>query len=482
MKKITSIRAKIFQSFIILSFLSIVGVNVIEYFILKNAVEKYNERELNYNIEMMMASLDYAVSHTNVSEENIASVLDKKILELSDVSKKDIIIYDMNGRYLLSNKNKDLIAQKEISQDIVREISKGKTRYDILHYDKEIGANVTSSYFRLLNNMLEPVAIVYFPFYHNDRAYEDNLQQYIRIILVASIVLIIIGVWMSWYVSKYLTKNIRGISEQMLNINLNEDFTPIAYHNDDEFLPLVNSYNKTLRMIEEQKQLLSYKEKESAWREMAKQIAHEVKNPLTPMKLLVQNFERKFDKNSPDVEQKVKKLCHSLVEQIDLIVMVANAFSEFTKLPEKKDEALNVNEEIYSLVRLFDENNEIQINAPKDGVFINFDKSFFQRIMSNVILNAQQARNEDNPQYISINVEELNKKVKIEIQDNGVGISRERLERVFEPNFTTKSSGTGLGLTMVKRMIEDYKGEINIFSEEGKGTNVVIIIPKNMNG
>lgn len=479
MKKFTSIRAKIFQSFIILSLLSIVGVNIVEYLILKNVSEKYNKKELNYNVEILMATLDYAVSHTNVTEENVASVLDKKILEISDISKKDIVIYDMRGNYLLSNKSKDLITQNKISEDILREIGKGKTRYDVLHYDKELDANITSSYFRLLNNMLEPVAIVYFPFYHSDRAYEDNLQQYIQIIMITSLVLIIIGIGLSWYISNYLTQNIRDISNQMLNINLNEDFTPITYHNDDEFLPLVNSYNKSLRMIEEQKQLLSYKEKESAWREMAKQVAHEVKNPLTPMKLLIQNFERKFDKNTPDIDIKVQRLCRSLVEQIDLIVKVANAFSEFTKLPEKKDETLNVNEEIYSIVRVFDEKREIEFNNPKEEILINFDKSFFQRIMSNVILNAQQARKEDKPLAIKVDIENLNKKVKIVIQDNGVGISKERMERIFEPNFTTKSSGTGLGLTMVKRMIEDYKGEISISSEEGKGTKVVIIIPKN---
>lgn len=479
MKKFTSIRAKIFQSFILLSFLGIVGVNVIAYFILKNASEKYNERELRYNVEFIMASLDYAVSHISVSEENVAYVLDKKILEIADISKKDIVVYDLQGRYLLSNKGENWATQNEIPKDVLKNILRGKKRYDVRTYDNQIKANLTSSYLVLLNNMLEPVAIVYLPFYHNDSVYVEGFQRYIKIILLTNMVLIILGLWLGWYISNQLTKNIRDISNQMLGVNLNEDFTPIVYHNEDEFLPLVNSYNKSLRMIEEQKQLLSYKEKESAWREMAKQVAHEVKNPLTPMKLLVQNFERKFDKNNPDIEVKVQRLCRSLVEQIDLIVKVANAFSEFTKLPEKKDDILNVNEEIYSIVRIFDEKGEIRFNNPQENILINFDKSFFQRIMSNVILNAQQARRDDSPMIVNINLEELNKKIKIEIEDNGVGIPRERLERIFEPNFTTKNSGTGLGLTMVKRMIEDYKGEITITSEEGKGTKVVIIIPKN---
>lgn len=212
---------------------------------------------------------------------------------------------------------------------------------------------------------------------------------------------------------------------------------------------------------------------------MAKQVAHEVKNPLTPMKLLMQNFERKFDKNAPDVEERVKKLSHSITEQIDLIVNVANAFSEFTRLPERVDEIINVNQEMESVIRVFEEKEEIKLNAPQEEMLIRFDRTYFQRIMSNVILNAQQAKSDDRPLEIRVSIEQINKKLKIEVVDNGVGIPRERLKRIFEPNFTTKNSGTGLGLTMVKRMIEDYKGEITITSEEGKGTKVVIIIPKN---
>lgn len=450
------------------------------YIILKKSSEKHNERELRYSVEVLMSSLDYAVSHTDVTQENIASVLAKKILEIADVSKKDIIVYDMEGYYLFSNREDDSnVVQQRLPQVVLREMLGGKNRYDVYHYDEMIDANVTSSYFMLLNNMLEPVAIVYLPFYHNDSIYADGLQRYIQLIFMGSVVLVLLGVVISWYISKYLTKNIRGISEQMLNVNLNEDFTPIVYHNEDEFLPLVNSYNKSLRIIDEQKQLLAYREKEMAWREMAKQVAHEVKNPLTPMKLLIQNFERKFDKNAPDMEERVKKLSHTLTEQIDLIVNVANAFSEFTKLPERVDETIDVNQEIKSIIQVFDEKGEINFTPSLNEIFINFDKTYFLRILSNIILNAQQAKHDDRPLDISIDVEEMNRKLKIEVVDNGVGIPRERLERIFEPNFTTKNSGTGLGLTMVKRMVEDYKGEISIFSEEGKGTKVIVIIPKN---
>lgn len=480
MKFFTSVRVKIFQGFLFLSFLGVIGVNVLVYVVLKKSSERHNERELRYTIEVLMSSLDYAISYTNVTEENIASVLGKKILEIADVSKKDIVVYDMKGDYLFSNRQIDSnMVQQRVPHVVLREILGGKNRYDVHYYDGENGANITSSYFLLLNNMLEPIAIVYLPFYYNDGIYVDGLRKHIFMVMISSSLLVILGIVISWYISQYLTKNIRNISNQMLGINLNEEFMPIVYHTEDELLPLVNSYNKSLRMIEEQKQLLSYKEKESAWREMAKQVAHEVKNPLTPMKLLIQNFERKFDKNAPDIEERVKKLSYTITKQIDLMVNVANAFSEFTRLPERVDEIINVNQEMESVIRVFEEKEEIKLNAPQEEMLIRFDRTYFQRIMSNVILNAQQAKSDDRPLEIRVSIEQINKKLKIEVVDNSVGIPRERLKRIFEPNFTTKNSGTGLGLTMVKRMIEDYKGEITITSEEGKGTKVVIIIPKN---
>ena len=454
-----NIRTRIFFGFMLVTLLSIIGVTVISYLVFKKNTETQNKERLRQTVEILMSSLDYAVSHTTVTEENIKPVLEKKILEISDINKQDIIIYNLQGKFLLSNKD---------------------NRFDSIEYIKDDEDNLTASYIPLLNNMLEPVAIVFFPFYHSDNTRLNTFNQYIQIMVTANIIIIMLGIWLSWRISDELTKNIRKISHKITQIDLNEELKPIRYYNDDEFTPLINSYNRTIRMIEEQKKLLFFKEKESAWREMAKHVANENKNPLTPMKLLIQNFERKFDKNDPDIDDRVKKLCASMVDQIDLMAKVAGAFSEFTKLPEKKNEVINVNNEISSLVRIFDDKNEIIFQSKQNNVLINFDKSFFQRIMTNLILNAQQAKNEKQDFFIKINLELLNKKISLTIEDNGNGIPEDKLEKIFEPNFTTKSSGTGLGLAMVKRMIEDYKGEISIRSKEGKGTTFMIILPTNM--
>ena len=431
-----NIRTRIFFGFMLVTLLSIIGVTVISYLVFKKNTETQNKERLRQTVEILMSSLDYAVSHTTVTEENIKPVLEKKILEISDINKQDIIIYNLQGKFLLSNKDKSQISPQEIPEEVLKKILKKGNRFDSIEYIKDDEDNLTASYIPLLNNMLEPVAIVFFPFYHSDNTRLNTFNQYIQIMVTANIIIIMLGIWLSWRISDELTKNIRKISHKITQIDLNEELKPIRYYNDDEFTPLINSYNRTIRMIEEQKKLLFFKEKESAWRDM--------------------------------------------VEQIDRMAKGAGAFSEFTKLPEKKNEVINVNNEISSLVRIFDDKNEIIFQSKQNNVLINFDKSFFQRIMTNLILNAQQAKNEKQDFFIKINLELLNKKISLTIEDNGNGIPEDKLEKIFEPNFTTKSSGTGLGLAMVKRMIEDYKGEISIRSKEGKGTTLMIILPTNM--
>jgi nitrogen fixation/metabolism regulation signal transduction histidine kinase len=152
-------------------------------------------------------------------------------------------------------------------------------------YDNKIGNTLTSSYMIMRNNMLEPIAIVYFPYYHNEDFYYGAFNKYVQYIILVNLFLIILSVWLSWVISKNLTKAITKISDLITRTTLfGKDMRPIKYFNNDELSGLVKSYNKMVYQIEDQKLLLANKEREEAWREMAKQVAHEVKNPLTPMK------------------------------------------------------------------------------------------------------------------------------------------------------------------------------------------------------
>lgn len=427
-----------------------------------------------------MAYLDYALSHTQVQTEDLQEILSNKVYEIADINKHDVVIYNLKGDFLLSNKDFSLIPQKKVSLPIVNKLLATDKRVDILSFDEKTQTNLSSSYLLLKNNMLDPVAIVYFPYYHNESAYLQVLNKYVKYIIVVNLLIIIFSIWLSWIISNNLTNALTKFSEMITRITLFEnDFQPIKYYKNDELSALVKAYNKMILQIQDQKERLSFKEKESAWREMAKQVAHEVKNPLTPMKLTIQNFERKFDANDPQIKEKVKHMCDTMVEQIDLIATVASAFSQFAQLPEKYNETFNLNNEISHIIGVFSD-DEIFVHSNKEIIMINMDKIYLNRIITNLITNAKQAALENRPSIINVDIEQYNKRVVISVEDNGTGIPEEIHHRIFEPNFTSKSGGMGLGLTMIRKMIEDYKGEITVKSTLGKGTKFTILLPTNL--
>ena len=477
-----SLRTKIFIGFMVVCFFSIIGSTAMSYLIIKKSTDEQSVTEMQNKFEALMKTLDYAVSHTNITQDkDLVNILQNEIYEISDINKHDVILYDLQGNYLVSNKELNLVAQKKIPHETLMNVLESDKRVDVQEYDQKVGSNVTSSYMILRNNMLEPIAIVYFPFYHNDNIYAGAFNKYVQYIILVNLFLILLSIWLSWVISKNLTKTITRISELITRTTLfGREMKPIKYFQNDELSGLVKSYNKMIYQIEDQKMLLANKEREEAWREMAKQVAHEVKNPLTPMKLLIQNFERKFDKNDPEIDQKVRNLSRSLVDQIDLVATVASAFSEFAKLPPKNDEFFNLKEELENLVRVFNDDGNIYFHANKDLMPVRMDRIYLSRIFTNMITNAKQAVSEQRKSIINIDAELFNKKIIIVIEDNGIGIPKDKLEQIFEPNFTTKNSGMGLGLTMVKKMIEEYKGEISVKSEEGKGTKFTIILPTNV--
>lgn len=475
-----SIRNRIFLGFLLICIISMVGSAIISYIIIEKATQTQNKIEMQKTAEALTASLDYAVSRDYVTIDNLKSVLENKIKEIADINKHDIVVYDLEGHLLLSNKTLDLVKQKEIPRHILLKVLKSDSRIDIKTYDEVEQRDITSSYILLKNNIFEPIGIVYYPSYYSAGLYRDTLGQYVNNILIFNVILTLFSTLVSWFISKGITANLTKISDIINRISLfNKEIKPIKYHRNDELGILVKSYNSLIYQIEAQKEHLSHIEKETAWREMAKQVAHEVKNPLTPMKLMIQNFERKFDINDPNIESKVKDLSDSIVYQIDIVSKVATAFSEFAKLPKREDEELNLVDEIKNTIAIFEGKN-ITFQANRSQVFYQMDKTYFTRILNNLIINAQQAELENRTLKINIKLEDRFNQIRLIIQDNGEGIEKDKVYHIFEPNFTSKSNGMGLGLAMVKKMIEDYQGSIEVKTVVNDGTRFTINFPKNI--
>ena len=239
---------------------------------------------------------------------------------------------------------------------------------------------------------------------------------------------------------------------------------------------LVESYNKMVGMLNESVEKLSKSNKEQAWREMAKQVAHEIKNPLTPMRLSVQSFQRNFDINDSEIDTKLDEFSKTLIQQIDTMSTIASAFSNFAEMPAQQGEKINIIETTRLALKIFKEKH-ITFNSEHSNMQVSIDRTQMVRIVTNLIKNAVEACDSTEDPLIQVNIKKKNKKVVIEISDNGIGISKEIKSKIFEPKFTTKTSGMGLGLGMVKNLVSSYGGSISFKSKINSGTSFLIFFP-----
>ena len=277
---------------------------------------------------------------------------------------------------------------------------------------------------------------------------------------------------------QYITRSLKTISDRMKETRLEKRNTKINIETSSaEIETLVKSYNNMIDELEESAVQLATSEREQAWREMAKQVAHEIKNPLTPMRLSVQSFQRKFNPDDENIHQKVTEYSNTLIQQIDTMSSIASAFSNFAKMPAQQSEELDVVHVVKLALDIFNE-HYITYNPKEKEIIANFDRTQLIRVVTNLVKNGIQAipENSENPK-IEVKVYSERDTVNISVEDNGSGILEDNKPKVFEPKFTTKTSGMGLGLAMVKNIVETYKGSITFSSEYGKGTIFTVSFP-----
>ena len=298
---------------------------------------------------------------------------------------------------------------------------------------------------------------------------------YIFFFIVASI--------LAFFLSNYITKSLERIGTRMKNIKIGSKNDLIEWDSNDEIGALVGEYNRMLKEVEVSAQALARSERESAWREMAKQVAHEIKNPLTPMKLRIQHLERAWNDKAPNFDQKLKETARTLVEQIDTLTNIADEFSNFAKMPRAKNEPIDLVVVLKGCIDLFkaSQNVKIKFNDPEEELLVNADKDQFIRVFNNLITNGIQSIPEERQGLLLIEISGTRKVVSVTIKDNGSGISQEVVAHLFTPNFTTKTHGAGLGLAMVKNIVENAGGEVSFETKIDEGTTFFLSLPRMAN-
>jgi nitrogen fixation/metabolism regulation signal transduction histidine kinase len=402
-----------------------------------------------------------------------------KIHELSDIHNVEINIYSLNGNLLKSSKAS--FSVDSISPPIPKYIIKlvqssiEKRYVDIKSVD---GIKNRSSYTQIKDDKFKPLGILNLPYVDDDSFYENEIQEFLIRLSQVYFFMLIIAFALAYFLASYITQSLKTISDKINETSLNQKNEKIVIEaNSREINSLIKAYNAMVDKLEESATMLAQSEREQAWREMAKQVAHEIKNPLTPMRLTVQSFERKFNPEDPDLKQKLNDYTKTLIQQIDTMTSVASAFSNFASMPAQQNETLNVVEVVEFSLDIFNE-EYISFESKEEEIITIMDRTQLIRIITNLVKNAIQAIPEEQTEksiLVAVKREENN--VNITVKDNGIGIELEYTEHIFEPKFTTKTSGMGLGLGIIKNIIENYKGTITFETEFGKGTTFTVSLP-----
>ena len=476
-----SLRIRIFLSMILLILISSIIMASISIFQFKNEAKVYHQEKLDRKEDAIKENINYVLSNTTypLSANNLSYIFKDKIHELADIHNLEINIYSLKGNLVKSSKatfSVDKVAPpipKYILKLVQSSIEK---RYvDIKNID---GKKNRSSYSLIKDDKFKPLGILNLPYVEDDSYYEAELSSFLwRLAQVYSFMLLV-AFAVAYFLSSYITQSLKTISDKINETSLNQKNEKIVIEaNSKEINSLISAYNKMVDKLEESATKLAQSEREQAWREMAKQVAHEIKNPLTPMRLTVQSFQRKFDESDPNLKQKLKDYSETLIQQIDAMSSVASAFSNFASMPAQDNENLNVVEVVDLTLDIFNE-DYIIFESEDEEIISKMDRTQLVRIVNNLVKNAIQSIPENQlEKSILVAVKKVETNVLITVQDNGIGIEQENIERIFEPKFTTKTSGMGLGLGIIKNIIENYKGTITFESQFEKGTTFTVSLP-----
>ncbi|WP_289039282.1 ATP-binding protein [uncultured Zobellia sp.] len=462
---------------VVIASILIAGVTVYQY---KEQSEDYHSERLERKEEQVKQSVEYVLKKTTypVTTENLGLIFNEEIYQIANVQNQRLNIYDLEGQLIKSSRAKfevDSIANC-LSPSILRLLETSPTKR-FVDQKALAGDNYKASYTYINDKRFKPIGILNLPYYEDDSFNNMELKEFLMRLGGVYFLMLLIAIGLAYFISTYITRSLQTISDMLGKTDLRKSNQKILIDNpSEEIEKLVTSYNAMIDELEDSAVKLARSEREQAWREMAKQVAHEIKNPLTPMRLTVQSFERKFDPQDPNIDIKIAEFSKTLIQQIDTMSSIASAFSNFAEMPAQQNETLNIVEIVRLALDIFNEDYIHFISEEKE-IITKLDRTQLIRVVTNLVKNAIQAVPEVDAPRIVVSVGTEGDFAKICVADNGIGIGEGFKEKIFEPKFTTKSSGMGLGLGMVKNIVETYKGAITFTSKPDKGTVFSVKFP-----
>ena len=394
----------------------------------------------------------------------------------------DFNLYDEKGSLYYSSQPKifeqNIISRRMNPEAFFEMQQEGKTQY--IHPENAGKLKYVSAYAPFTDVHGNIIAYLNLPYFEKQNDLNKEISGFLSALINIYVLLFALALLVTLFISSRITQPLLLIQEKLAGIRLGKRNEPIEYSRKDEIGQLVREYNRMIDELSASADKLAQSERESAWREMAKQVAHEIKNPLTPMKLSVQHVQMAWKENRPGKEEMIDRMANTLIQQIDTLSNIATEFSNFAQMPQAHKEEVNLTDILQSTIDLFKETPGIGIRfipANGDSIVIA-DKDQLLRVFSNLLKNAVQSIAEGSSGMIDVEVKYENGNVIISVKDNGIGIAESEKEKIFRPNFTTKSSGMGLGLAMVHNIVENSGGKIWFTSTQGKGSTFYVKLPQ----
>lgn len=471
------------QLFIIFILLIAIGLfSVASTYYIKKQYDAKNKKNISEKIRSVLIEVNQKLGDENELSPAMQDYMTYILIRFSNVFYTDINLYSLKGDLIATSRPEifDIGFKAPLMDPLAYQLMAVDQKQIFINQENIGKLNYLSAYVPFINNNSEVLAFLNLPYF----AKQDELEEEISTFLVSSINIYVVifsfALILSVFFANYISKPLQLLREKIAKVNFGSSNEIIQWEGNDEISSLVKEYNRMVVKLADSADMLARTERAGAWKEMAKQVAHEIKNPLTPMKLNIQQLQRASADHADNLEERIKKTSETLIQQIDALSNIAGEFSNFAKMPEAVKVKLDMIPILKNAISLYDESESgnIQLQSTIEKAYINADSDQLLRVFNNIIKNAIQAIDEDKKVEVDIKVEEDNNSYKIYFTDNGNGIAAEDYDRIFVPNFTTKGSGMGLGLSIVKNIVETSEGNISFESEWGKGSTFILQFPK----
>ncbi|GGE22517.1 sensor histidine kinase [Psychroflexus salis] len=478
----TSLRIRIFLSMLLLVLAASVLIAAVTIYQYREEAKALHIDKLERKEKAIKSNIQYIFRKTYypVNTESLDLIFKERIYEIQEIHNEEIDIYDLKGNIIkssyASNLHQDTV-NLSINPSILEQLENAPDKRVVVDFKLD-GQRYQSLYTLITDAYFKPIGIVNIPFIEDDGFLDANLKEFFKLLLQVYVLMFLAAIAIAYLLSNYITKSLKLVGQRITQTKFHQSNEKISTDKlSVELKPIINAYNQVIDELEESAVKLAKSEREQAWREMARQVAHEIKNPLTPMRLTVQDFDRRFKPNDDAAIAKLHEFTQKIIQQIDTLSSIASAFSSFAKMPAQQNELIDACETIKLATGIFSEEN-IQVLTPEENIYIKFDKTQLIRVITNLLKNAIQATAEKESPKVVVQIHQDHNYVYVSVSDNGVGIKNEHQDKIFEPKFTTKTSGMGLGLGMVKNIVENYKGNIRFVTKPNKGTTFTIELPK----